>query len=292
MLNKLLDNDFWFGTIRVESLCLYRIGLGLLLCAETLNWLPYTTELFSNQGFHLGPLSGFALPPFLAKLLCLILIVSSFSIAAGFKTRASLLITLLIWSYFFFLDQISEKALHSIVIINLIILIFSSCQSRLSLDDLLRQKKGQGRLPETTPAWTLRLLQIQIVQVYFFSGLVKLASNSWTSGSVLKQIFTSRWATDWGAALGSAIPDAGFYIMAVSIIMYELFAGFLLFIPRVRGYVICFGIIFHLMSFLTLYVGYLALHYIFSLVILFIEPARVSNLLKKFFPKSEYLKNA
>lgn len=291
-MNKLLNNNFWFGQIPVEIVCLYRTGFGLLLCAEAITWLPHTTELFSNEGFHIGPWSTLAPPAWLALGLCLFLVAASFALAIGFKTRTSLAITLAIWNCFFLIDHINEKAWHSIAIVNLIILFFCSSNARLSLDDFLRRKKGQVRLPATIVAWPFRLLQIQIVQVYFFSGLVKLYSNDWANGTTLKQIFASRWATDFGVWVTGWMPDAGFYLMSASLIIYEIFAGILLFIPGLRQYAVIFGVTFHVLSLMTLYVGYLALHYIWALIILFIEPSKLLNALHKFFNKTEPVKDA
>ena len=280
--------SFWDSRGSLLPLCLFRASFCILVCAESITWIPHTDELFSSQGFHQGPWGYLAPSPLMAKFLCLALVFVAFSSATGFLTRSSLFVTLVIWTFFFGLDQINEKALHSIVIINLIILLFSASHARLSLDDFLNIKNNRRRLAADGSQLSLRLLQVQLCQVYFFSGFVKLCNNSWVSGETLSQILTSRWATDMGVWFSGILPPAAFYLISISIILYELFAGVCLFIPQVRNYFIVFGVIFHALTLLLFYVGYLGLHYLAGLVILFYDPARLDSCLRGISQKLGY----
>src|SRR5690349_6346616 len=129
-LKLLLTSDVWNKEESIVALCLFRLGFLLIVCAQAINWLPFTKELFSDQGFHQGFLSAWAPTPLLAKVLCIFLIVASFSAAVGFRTRTSLFITLFVWTFFFLIDQINEKALDTIAIINFIILLCSQSGAR------------------------------------------------------------------------------------------------------------------------------------------------------------------
>ncbi len=281
LLNKIFNNPFLDKDVPLFSLCLFRVGFCLLLCAQSLTWLPYTKELFSNQGFHQGALSMYALSPVLAKILCIVLIAAAFLSAIGFKTRGALLATLIIWTYFFSIDFINEKAFHSIAILDLLILVFSPCYVRFSVDDWLNAKNKQRDYPLSGSIMPLRLLQLQFCQVYFFSGLFKLMSKDWVSGHTLSQILTSRWATDFGVWIASWTPDAVFYFASVIIILYELFASLGLFIPQTRNYFIIFGIIFHALTLSALYVGYLGLYCILGLIVLFFDQKRLNDFIAR-----------
>ena len=64
------EEDFLHRPIPVEPLCLYRVGVGILLFLEAATWLPHTRELFSSDGFHL-PLWPLVHPsPALAAAAC------------------------------------------------------------------------------------------------------------------------------------------------------------------------------------------------------------------------------
>ena len=264
-------SDFWHAQVSVIPLCLYRCGFGLLLCAEAISWLPYTKELFSSEGFHLSRLAPLAPDPIFAFLLCLLLVVTTFCIAMGFLTKFSISLSLILWIFFFMLDHINEKALHSLVIAIMVILLCSPSQARYSLDDWFRKRRQQKRLPDQMCIFPQRLLQMVFVQSYLGAGLVKISSSSWVSGRVLGEILTSRWATDVGVWISGWMPVFGFQWISVSIIMYELMGGIFLFIPALRPFVICFGVAFHVGISLTLQVGFLGWHFIWALLILFSE---------------------
>ena len=104
-----LREMFSQGEAPVDAVCLYRAGLGTILFGISLLWLPHTTELFSSETFHLGPLSDHAPAPSMAFALCVALAITSLGVALGFLTRLSLLVTLGLWTFLYAIDTINEK---------------------------------------------------------------------------------------------------------------------------------------------------------------------------------------
>lgn len=282
MNKKLHPLEQWlYEEVPVDALCLYRIGLGMLIVVECLLRLPHTVEFFSNQGFHLGPLAGLAPAPLAAMTLSFALIFFAMMVMAGYLTRLALAITLGLWSYFFLVDMINEKAAHSIVMVMLGFLLFSDCDARFSVDDWLRRRRQLKRKNGRTSIFVQRLMQVYFLQGYFFSGLVKVMNPDWISGVVLQRIFMGRWATPLAVKLSGVLGSTAFHLLSLCVIIYETILSPLLWVRSVRAAVIIAGICFHLTTSLTLHVGSLSWHFILALVFLFPDPRTVRRVLEK-----------
>ncbi len=102
------------------------------------------------------------------------------------------------------------------------------------------------------PAWSLRLFQIQIVFVYFFSGWHKLASAAWHNGSafhyVVSQEFWSRFDITWLAAYPVFTSAITTFILFFELLLFPV----LIWVPATRRLMLGCGLLFHLMIFATL----------------------------------------
>jgi hypothetical protein len=268
---------FWLRQAPVDSLCLYRAGFCLLLLADAASWLPHAEELFSSEGFHLGLLAPLAPPPALATFLCAALAASALLAAVGLWTRASLAVTAVLWSFLYAIDQINEKAITSIAILVLAILLASPSAARYSLDDWLARRRGLERRPGTASIFPLRLLQLEFAQVYFFAGLVKLFVPGWRDGTIPLRSLRSQWATDLGVWISGWAPEILIRAGGWGTILFELTAPFCLFIPRARAAWIAAGVLFHAAIAATLSVGSLSPHFILALLLLFPAPETFSR---------------
>lgn len=265
--------SFWLGAVDPLPLALYRAGLGLLLCVEGLQRLPYAAELFSNVGFHR---SRFAVPvpsPQGAFALALASSLAAAAMALGWRTRASTLAALALWGWLYAIDQIGEKALHSMALVALAMLALADAGAALSLD----ARRGSAK----TAVWAtpLRLLQLQFAQVYFFAGVVKLRAPGWLDGAVLARAMSSRWSTDVGLWAARVVPDGTWQGLACATVAYELLAPFLLFVPHARRWVIAAGLALHLGIEATLGVGWLGWHFALALLTLYPSPAALRRAL-------------
>ena len=252
----------------MRPLSRYRIGFGALLFLETTRWLPHTDELFSTIGFHEGIWPQYTLPPILALALCIFLSLSSLGIALGYKTKISIAITLLIRIYFYGVDQINEKTIHTVTMVLLTILFFSKCSSYFSLD--ARKNKSQGLPPSlNAPALPFRLIQLEFAHIYFFAAITKMKNPEWVNGTVMVKILQGRWATDLGVWVSGVTPEVIFKIGCMATILFELLAGFLLFVPWARFWVICVGLGMHASIELLLNVEFIGSHFLLALLMLF-----------------------
>lgn len=106
--------------------------------------------------------------------------------------------------------------------------------------------RGRARVGEPfNPAWSLRLFQIQLVYVYFFSGFHKLASNDWYTGEALFYVFQQR---------GWSRLDLSFFTHPVLVgaatygtLLFELLVfPVLVWVRSLRPFVLLAGVAFHL----------------------------------------------
>ncbi len=286
-----VHRGFWHRHVPVDSLCLYRAGFGAMLCIEALSWLPYTTELFSNQGFHVGPLARLAPPPAVALALCLFLVVATACVAAGWRVRAALAASLLLWSCLCFIDAFIIQSIHRMAIVVMTILLFSACDARYSVDDWIRRRRGWPRRPATACIFPLRLLQLQFAQAYFFTGLAKWTNPEWHDGTVFARCLRSRWASEVGVWVSGWIPPLLVRIGGPATIVYELLAGFLLFVPKVRPWMIACGLLFHLGIDAVLAIGSLGKHFMWALLLLYPDPETVARWAVRMEKKMKGLQN-
>jgi hypothetical protein len=255
---------YWFGETDALPLVLYRIGFGTLLFTEAIHRLSYTTELFSSEGFHLPAIPVPIPGPAGAFWLVVASGISALALAVGARSRIAAVVTALTWAWLYCIDQINERALHSIVIMVAVLLAISDSGTMWSLD--------AKRLGTRVTAWAtpLRLLQLQFAQIYFFAGVGKLYSEGWVEGEVLHRSMSSRWATPLGLWVAHAMPTVGWRALGLSTILYEMVGTWLLFVPWARRYVIAVGFGFHIGIELCLHVGWLGWHFALTL---FTDPA-------------------
>ena len=264
-------SEFLHGKELPNRLGLYRFLLGIILFFETLSQLPFTRELYSDQGFHLGFFSELAPPLWLAWTLVITLLIANLGMIFGSGSRAVISVILLLRTFLYSLDQINEKTASTLAIVVLAILVYAPSHNKFSL---FKSNMTDDQLHCVFP---LRLLQFQFVQVYFFSAVVKITQPDWPSGAVLYRAFSSRWATEFGYWVGANLPYILFRAAGIGTVIFEILAPFLLFWEKGRKYVITIGVLFHVGTSLTLYVGALSAHFVIALLVLFPSDAYLNE---------------
>ena len=274
-------NRYFFSEMALDSLAMFRMFFCLVICFEAIHWLPYSTELFSTDGFHV-PYSFFSaqLSPFEAKATVLLLCAFSLSAALGFFTCFSLVFTLFFYLVLHSVDFIDEKAVETIVIPVLPVLIFSPCNRVYSLDVYFGRIKRQ----EKGVVFFQRLLQWQFVQIYFFCGVTKMMSPGWPPGGVLIDSLTGRWASDLGVWVSGWIPNWAIRGGGFGTIIFELFIGVMLLTRPLRwlGVLMCVG--FHIGIDLFLNIGSLGRQFLVADLLLFFNPDRSAEFMRGIWP--------
>jgi len=249
---------------------LYRIGLGLIIIGHIVGWAPYLTELFSNQGFHLGIWAPWAPSPIGCVLLMLALFLSSLLLTVGLWSRLATVMTLVLFTFFTGIDTINEKALYSMISINLIIGCFSPWGDYLSMTWWRNTSKNRETFKTQGNPIFIRLWQVGLLQMYFFAGLIKTHHEGWWNGEVLQQIMMGRWSSAIGLWLSGVLPDSFYPWLTVGTIVFELLLPFFLLWPKTRLLAVLLGVLFHLAIEVTLNIGLLGMHSILCLLVFFL----------------------
>ena len=267
MIEKFME--FLSKPVDFRPMGLYRIGMGLIIGALLVRYAPHYLELFSDGGFHLGPWDWLAPPPSVCLALIFALGISTFLMTVGLFTRLATATTLIVFTFLYGLDTINEKALSSIIIVNLSIGLFSPWGESFSVSNWNTPQMKSGPTNYFGNPLCIRLWQVELLQMYFFAGVMKTHYESWFSGKVLKHIFMGRWASDTGLWLSKTLPDAIYPFLTLGTIIGELLLPFLLLWPKTRLLAAIVGIMFHLSIETTLRVEWLGVHSILCLLLFF-----------------------
>jgi len=275
------NQSFWHRTVPVETLCIYRIGVGVIIADDVLNWLPYSRELFSSEGFHIGHWSNLAPPPILAFLLCGLLFIFCCMIALGVYTKSIILLTWFLLAYLIGIDSIYEKAVFTIHLVVLAFLLLSDCSAKFSLDRFLSKRHRPPEDKSTTCIFAQRLLQVYFAQTYFFCALVKMMNPQWVYQQALLLILQGRWSNDWGVWFTGWLPPLFIRGVCLGVFLFEILAPFLLFVAGARRWMIALGVVFHLANHLLLNIETLSFHFVWALLILYPESGHVAKTVRE-----------
>jgi hypothetical protein len=122
-------------------------------------------------------------------------------------------------------------------------------EKEFSLDAKIYKEGGDDR---RMPSWALRLFQIQLCLLYFFSGFHKLSSTDWYQGSALHYVcfqytwsrFDMVWLTEYPMLTGMA---------TYATLFYELLFFPVLVWPRLtRGGILFLGLLLHISIAITM----------------------------------------
>jgi len=190
----------------------------------------------------------------------------------GWRTRivTPIVLALFVYHWLLYLSAFNT-AYDRLNLIFLVVLSFTDLDAVWSIRAV--DQRGEPRVT----AWAQRLLGLQLALLYFGAGLWKLTNPSWHSGNVIE--FNTigpygTWLSFWLAGAGT--PSWAYAIVAWSVIIFELLAGFALYSRRGRKYVIAIGTVFHLANWTLLFIPeflHCALLYV-----LFVEPETLRRL--------------
>jgi hypothetical protein len=254
-------NEFWFAPRSAAPLALYRIALGSLLVLWGLLIAPDLLTWYSEGG--VVPLSAMRLinGPAYARLDVLAqvtdprLLVAAFSlfmlaaiaVTIGFCTRAAAIVAYVLLISFHHRDSIILNSGDTFMGLMLFFLIFAPCGAAYSVDRLLRIRSGKELAgpPPQVVAWAQRLMQLQITIVYLDTFLGKLQGQRWLDGTA---VYYPLHVAELGRF---PVPLVGSHLILINLLTYgtlaiELAMGTLVWVPRLRGYVLLLATSLHL----------------------------------------------
>lgn len=190
------------------GLAIVRILVPLILFGTVCTRWRYSRELFSSDGAPAPLADIFRYYDFLPVLpgsvvvglfaaLGFFLICSSI----GWMTRFSLIASVVLYTYFCFMDCISMATKYSVIASHVLFLLsLSNCGAIWSVDSWLKGRRQNRSLPQYTKyelprfeIWPQRLMQILIGVVYFGAAMTKLHTPGYLEGDQISYWAMSRY---------------------------------------------------------------------------------------------------
>jgi len=254
--------EYYYGRKPPHALCLFRILWGIYFLIAWLWKLPHVALYYSNEGMAFpyfdvpdGPIRGpddiiaivtQAPPPAIAWLLYVISGAAVVLFLVGWWARPALLFTTAFSSYYYFLqlhsfDSSFDRALFVITFL----LAMSRCDEVYSIKAWHRRRSGQCA-DDTIPAWPQRLIMLQIVAIYFGTGVYKVMTPDWSTGEILMESLQGDWGTSVGFwFVNLDLPAATSSLLVLQTILMEIWSPFLLFHRVLRNFFFIWGTCFH-----------------------------------------------
>jgi vitamin K-dependent gamma-carboxylase-like protein len=264
---------FWFTSEPAYSLGIVRIAFGALMVYVTIDLLPPLTQLFGAN----GPLPSQPtteefrwVNPYTYGIFQIwtsdtalvvgwaILLLSAVALLVGWHSR---LAAVLVWVLFLSFVRRNPSVFNfgdDVIGITALILMLSACGAALSLDQ--RRRSGRFWSAECRSRWPVRLVQVQLSLIYFFSAVAKLRTDEWNEGSAVS--FPWRSFHDW-----AILPAPGWLaenpVMVNAVtwgtLVLEFALAILVWNPRLRYWLLGAGVVLHVLIWLTLPVMFFSL---------------------------------
>lgn len=257
-------NSFWFSEDEsyLSKLAAFRIVFGLVLVFYFSTRLQDAGFLYSDTGILPSSyLKTLSLPGWsifsggesagTLQLVHALLILSALSLALGFCTRLSALVGYVLALSFQHRNPIAIFGVDTISTFYLFYLIFSRAGERFSIDSMLR-RRFFGKEPSRPNEWlrllshvAYRLMQIQLVIIYTYSGWEKIRGNSWWDGSAMWGVLSMGSIQRWDLSFAAHVPFA-LALIAYATVLWEIYFGVLICFEKIRPLVLSFGLMMHL----------------------------------------------
>lgn len=249
---------FWFRPIELGHVGLFRIALGLVILMKLGLLWPVVGDYFSEQGMLTLEQSRWMVPQ---PRLCLFdwlplesapwvvagMILMALCFTAGLWTR---MMTVALWVGLVSIDQrnwlvlnTGDRLLAGLCFFG----IFAPLGASWSLDRALASRRSPARLaPAMGSPWAVRLMQMQICIMYFWSVFNKFGDQTWRSGEALYWILRNLDRARW--PLPSILADTmgGIHLLTYGTLLVEGAFPFLVWSRRFRGAILLAGAGLHL----------------------------------------------
>jgi hypothetical protein len=264
---------WWTAPVRAERLAALRIGVAAMLLLDILGTYVYqfrdffgpgslgSPETFwKNQSAFLWSLLGHVEQPRLLYVALTVWIVAVTFLLLGQWARISAVVAWTLSQSFMNLNPYIHNAGDTVRTIMLFYLMLTPCAAVWSLDS--RRKRRLGTLLEAPVhiyPWALRLLFLQMVLIYFFNGVNKLAGPQWRAGDSLHYVLADLTTSRISYA-DMPMPYFLTRLLTWTVLAWELgFAVLVTFRPT-RTAALLLGIAFHIGIGLTMELGMFCLY--------------------------------
>lgn len=226
-----------------------------------------TREIFSSDGapsqLSVGYGYGNMFPEFsgpVAVALNSLLVLASVTAAIGWRTRTSMIVTFVLYTYFCWLDAVSTTTKYTSIATHIFLLLsVSNCGAVWSVDAWLANRKrsawpGAPAIERPKFAvWPRRLIQLLIGAIYFGAALTKIQTDGFFSSDQLQAWMLTH--INYRHPIGEyfSLYPALLVVFAYIVVVWEIMFIFLVWNRSFwRPVILAVGVSFHFMTSLTL----------------------------------------
>ncbi len=259
-------NVLWFRPVDARSLGAMRIALGVLLVVFHVGLWP-RLDLFSDHGpvdlralregwsderwSYLDGLDDSQLA--IAHVAGLaVLVAFTFGAATPVTSWLSLLVLVAIWHRSPYIQNGGDRLLR----IWTFYLALTPCGRALSVDAWLFGSRGSCAL---VPAYGHRLVQLQVMVMYAYTGIMKLTGSTWERGTAIYYALSdgsfARFPDLFDRVLATGVGQAFFAVGTIATLAWEIAFVPLVLWRRTRWMTLVLGLFLHAGIFLTMSVG-------------------------------------
>ncbi|RYZ64298.1 MAG: hypothetical protein EOP05_22265 [Proteobacteria bacterium] len=154
---------------------------------------------------------------------------------------------------------------------------FIKSDVRFSLTSYFRSKRGKpralkdGSLSQLASSASVRLLQIQLCLIYAYTGLEKMKGPTWWDGTAVWTVLGNRQLFSFDISWVRNAPLL-IALMTFGTVFFEIYFAALVWIPKVRKWILSLGVMMHTGIALSMGLFYFSLGMI-STYFVFLKPA-------------------
>lgn len=271
---------FWHEPLRAERLALTRVLLAAALLTQQLfEYLPNFADFFGPHGvapaglhdavrldqWHWTPAVFSTDDLRVLYPVFALWVAAAVGLLVGWHTRIMNCLAWFLAMTFVDRNPALSSGSDDVLKAALFLLLLSPSGLAFSLD--ARRLRRKGRLPPGpafTPAWPVRVLQIQLCILYLTTGLAKLRTEgvndpTWWRGTSIHYVLNYVIMTRWSYAQ-LPLPFWITRIMTYVSVGWEVLFTPLVLFRWTRKWVLWFGVAFHLGIWLTLEVGWFSFY--------------------------------
>lgn len=247
-------NEFFFAPQRPTVLALYRIVLAVLVLLDLFLSYPDWLTWFGEDGLltmnalssRAARLNLFAIWPHSnAAIIALfwVMVVFAACLLVGLMSRVSSVIVFLSLLSLHKRNPMILSGGDNLLRLDAFFMVFAPTGAALSVDRLIERYRGGRSEPKLIFPWAQRMIQIQTTLVYLSTFCWKLAGHTWIDGTALYYVLHLSEFQQF------AVPGADnavvIKLMTWSTLAVELALGTIVWIRRLRYWVLLAGICLH-----------------------------------------------
>ncbi|QCR23230.1 HTTM domain-containing protein [Pontibacter sp. SGAir0037] len=263
-----------FKPVSIYPLVYFRIAFGLLMFFEGVGAVAigWVQEHYLEPSWHFNYIGLDWIKPLPGNgmiYLYLVMALLGLMMMIGWYYHISTFLFFLLFGFSFFAEKTHYLNHHYLIFLMSGIMALLPANRKLSMD--VRRKPELEQ--EAVPQWTLWILLIQQVIVYFYAGIAKIQPD-WLMGRPMR-IWLS-YKTEYpviGPLLGA---EPTVYIICWGGLFFDLFIAWMLLWPRTRviGFWAAFG--FHIFNSAVFHVGVFP-YFMIAAAVLFFKPEQIAR---------------